>query len=138
MMNLADDIAEMFGELDGGSRYEQAIVEWSAWRLADQRRRDSERSPERNRQRNRSETFKAYRREYDKQRRSIPVVRARQVAAQADYRNRRFGHQRRTYGPLQLKHGTYHAYQARGCRCQPCREATRDYAKLRRAARKAA
>lgn len=127
MMNLREDIAEMFASFDGYDRYEEWIEISSRRMHHDQQERDRRRSRLRDRDYHRAYQLSRYR--------SDPGFRERHKEAVMRYRDRVLGSDRprRTFGPIAIKHGSYRGYQQLGCRCTACRAASAAYQRQRRA-----
>lgn len=111
MINLHDDIVEMFAGLDGTDRYEDALERWlRRWEAA--------------------QTSTRYRQD--------PEFRLRHTAAMARWRDRVYGADRprrhpRPIGPIQITHGLITSYAKHKCRCLECRAVAASYRRKRRA-----
>jgi hypothetical protein len=132
MMNLSDDIAEMFSAFAGRDRYADALERFCARAL----HRQQEYARARYMSPADREARRRYHTDYCRTRyQQDPEYRARRREAIDRYSDRRLGadRKRRHLGPIAIAHGTYTAYTKRGCRCPDCRAASAAYMRARRA-----
>jgi len=111
LINLHDDIVEMFAGLDGTDRYEYALERWlRRWNAA--------------------QTSTRYQQDAE--------FREHHKAAMARWRDRVYGADRprrrpRPFGPVNITHGLISSYNKHKCRCAKCRATSAAYRKKRRA-----
>lgn len=128
VLNLHEDITEMFAAYSGHDRYMDQLERFcEEKRLADR---------EYNHEYRRRESQRTYHRDYCRRRyQSSAAYRISRKEATDRYKDRVLGmdRKRRFYGPIAITHGTYYAYARGGCRCVECRRASAAYQRARRA-----